>query len=70
MTMDGCETQNGTLCCSVHDYCKPTLRFIVIIQGFDPLIFDVKIKETLNKLFRIIIVATLFTRIYHINAVK
>ncbi len=37
------ETQNGTLCCSVHDYrtiqswlAKPTLRFIVEIQGVDP----------------------------------
>jgi hypothetical protein len=28
---------------------KPTLCFIVEIQGVDPRIFDVKIKETLNK---------------------
>ncbi len=28
---------------------KPTLRFIVVIQGGDRRIFDVKTKETLNK---------------------
>jgi hypothetical protein len=44
---------------------KLTLSFIVEIEGVDPRIFDVKIKETLDKLFRIIIVAILFTRNYN-----
>jgi hypothetical protein len=45
-------------------WCKPTLRFIVKIQRVDPRIFDVKIKKTLNKSFRTIIVGTFFTRNY------
>jgi hypothetical protein len=44
---------------------KPKLRFIVEIQGVNPRIFDVKIKESLTKKFRTIIVATLFTRNYN-----
>jgi hypothetical protein len=44
---------------------KPTLRFIVEIQGVYPRILNVKIKETISKWFRIIIVATLFTRNYN-----